>query len=116
MQEQQTITTTVDPRAYLRNLRKEMNMTQDEFAELFVLSKDCYRKYEDGQRNITENVYRMMLRILEYHRKKVEVENFSTFLEEIRQECLTSIFCEEKHEIVNIIFDYLLRKVERVMK
>lgn len=116
MQEQQTITTTVEPRVHLKNLRKQMDMTQEEFAELFVLTTDCYRKYETGERNLTENVYRMMLRILEYHKKEIAVDNFSTFLEEIRQECLTSIFCVEKHEIVNMVFDYLLRKVEREMK
>lgn len=110
------ITSTVEPRQHLKNVRKSMGMKQEEFAELFMLSVDCYRKYELGDRNLTDNVYRMMLRILEYHKKGVMIDNFSVFLEEMRRECLTNIFCLEKHETVNMIFDYLIRKVNQMMK
>lgn len=116
MKKTPVITSTVEPRQHLKNVRKSMGMKQEEFAELFVLSVDCYRKYELGDRNLTDNVYRMMLRILEYHKKEVAVDNFSTFIEEMRQECLTNIFCEEKHETVNMIFDYLKRKVKQKIK
>lgn len=116
MKKTPVITSTVEPRQHLKNVRKSMGMTQEEFAELFMLSQDCYRKYELGDRNLTDNVYRMMLCILEYHKKEVAVNNFSTFIEEMREECLTNIFCEEKHETVNMIFDYLKRKVKQKMK
>lgn len=101
------------PVVYLKTKRKELGMNQGEFADIFGISKDVYRKYEENARNLPDDKFLIMKKTIEYYEKLnlcektiVSVE----FLETARQECLVKIFKEEHHVIVNLVFDFLERK------
>lgn len=104
-------------RAFLRTKRKEHHLTQDEFAELFGMTKDCYRKYENGERRIPDNIYRMMNIIINNLEEKgicKDMVSVNDFIEEIRQASLISVFDKSQHDLVNVIFDFIIRKLKEV--
>ena len=102
---------------YLKKKRKEFGLTQDEFAKLFDLSGDCYRKYETKQRGLNEVMFRMMKLLITEYEKSRNAESMkcilsSSYLEILRKECINSIFRTENAEIVNLVFDYIIRNVK----
>lgn len=104
------------PAVYLRNKRKNLGLTQDEFASLFDMSKDTYRKYEEEERTPSRYVLRMMKIVISYYEKEqMSMNTMATisFLEAARQECLAKYFCKEQHDIVNMVFAYLIGKAEQ---
>lgn len=58
------------PMVYLRLKREAFGMNQKEFATIFDMSWDCYRKYEEGTRRPVEYAYRMMKLLIEYYEKE----------------------------------------------
>lgn len=103
------------PATFLRNKRKELGLTQDDFAEVFDMTKDTYRRYETGERIPPENLYRTMKLLISHYENSIssaDALSVNNFLENARTESLKKIFCAEQHEIVNIIFDYLTRKAK----
>lgn len=101
---------------YLKRKRKELGLSQNDFASLFGMKKDCYRKYEEGNRVPPDNVFCLMKIIVDYYEKEHSSTNTISvvdFLESVRQDSLTKIFCEEQHDVVNMVFDYLTRKAEQ---
>lgn len=63
------------PMVYLRLKRESLGMTQREFAMLFNMSWDTYRKYEDGTRRPSRNAFAMMKLIVECYEKEYTDEN-----------------------------------------
>ena len=103
------------PATFLRNKRKELGLTQEDFAEVFDMTKDTYRRYETGERVPPENLYRIMKLLISHYENRISSANAISvidFLENARSESLQKIFCEEQHDIVNMIFDYLTRKAK----
>lgn len=106
----------VTARVYLKKKRKEFGLTQDEFAQLFGLSSGCYRKYETGQRNLNDVIYRMMKIIIgmyEADKIRVNLDSLlsSDYLEMLREECIRTIFKSEQAYLVNLVFDFIIRTV-----
>lgn len=102
------------PTVYLKTKRKELGLTQDEFADLFGMKTDCYRKYEEGNRTPPDYVFHMMKIVIDHCEKGHSYTNLvSDFLESVRQDSLTKIFCKEQHDVVNMVFDYITRKAEQ---
>lgn len=103
------------PATFLKTKRKELGLTQEDFAEVFDMTKDTYRRYETGERTPPENIYRMMKLLISHYENRITSANaisVNDFLENARSESLSKIFCNEQHDIVNMIFDYLTRKAK----
>lgn len=58
------------PLAYLRMKREALGLTQKNFAKLFDMDEDVYRKYESGERRPKANVYQMMKLIIRQYEDK----------------------------------------------
>jgi DNA-binding transcriptional regulator YiaG len=49
---------------YLRRKRDKLGLSRKEFAALFEMDVDTYRKYEEGTRNPRDNAFRMMKKLI----------------------------------------------------
>lgn len=64
------------PLVYLRLKREALGLTQKEFAELFFMKKDTYRKYEEGIRKPSPVAFRLMKVLIEqYENQNTESED-----------------------------------------
>lgn len=100
---------------YLENKRKELHFTQDNFAELFSMSGNVYNKYINNSRCLDMSTFRMMKIILEYYEladSSINSISVSNYLESLRNESLISVFNQDYRNIVNIIFDFIIRNVK----
>lgn len=100
---------------YLENKRKELHLTQDNFAELFSMSGDVYRKYINNSRCLDMSIFRMMKIILEYYE---DAENYANsisvvdFIESLKTRTLILIFDKQHQYIANLIFDYIINQTK----
>lgn len=100
----------------LKTKRKKLGMTQEKFAELLGISKGVYQKYESSYRNVPDEKFHEMECIIEKYEKAIFRKNpmdLREFLETSRNQCLSNVFCEKQHDIVNAVFDFLLKKLEQ---
>lgn len=101
---------------YLENKRKALHLTQDEFGKLFNISGDIYRKYISKNRGLKETNFRMMKIIIEYYEaaeNSINSISISDYLEHLRNSCLNTIFSKEQHDVVNMIFDFIIRNINK---
>lgn len=55
------------PLVYLRLKRESLGLTQKEFAEIFYMNGDTYRKYEEGVRRPSKVAFRLMKVLIEQY-------------------------------------------------
>lgn len=100
---------------YLKKKRKELGMTPGKFAELLGVPKNIYQQYEKGDKNVSDNKFYDMKRIIESYEKIVYGKcpiDIGKFLEISRNEFLKNISCRGQIDIVNAVFDFLIRRLE----
>ena len=63
------------PMVYLRLKREELGLSRKEFAAIFDMDEDTYRKYEEGVRHPRDNAFRMMKKLIAYYEKEQQTNS-----------------------------------------
>lgn len=116
--------TSTEKKMFLKNKRKELGMTQQQFAEILGLRYETYRKYEATNkdcRHISDGLFEIVTLKIQLYEKEHEGEIIgkiciSRFLECNRNDLICSFSTRNEREIAGITLDAVLEIIREVEK